>query len=47
MTDGKSNLNQEFTIQNAEAAEADGIDIFVVGMCNIYLVTLTSTDMTY
>ncbi|KAI0239671.1 hypothetical protein LSAT2_009633 [Lamellibrachia satsuma] len=32
VTDGKSNLNQEFTIQNAEAAEADGIDIFVVGL---------------
>ena len=39
VTDGKSNLNQEFTIQNAEAAEADGIEIFVVGMCNISLIT--------
>ena len=46
VTDGKSFLNQEFTIQNAEAAKLDGIEIFVVGMCNIYLITPSSTDET-
>ena len=34
LTDGMSNLNHDWTIPNAEAAAADGIEIFAIGTYN-------------
>ena len=44
LTDGKSNLNSNFTIPNADAAFAAGIEIFAIGMCASFFSSPASVD---
>ena len=43
LTDGKSNLNNEFTIPNADAAQDDDIEIFAIGTWNSSYITPAET----